>query len=261
MFKGIIPILKDFTKKNSTLILGIAGCTGTIAAMILTADATIKAEKLLKDDDVSAMTKTEIAKKTWKCYIPAITVGVFSIACTAGTSIIGRNTQASLALVATSYEAYCNKVKKIYGDAVHERIMNSIAESNCKPPFLHCNDFMSDSTLDISGKTAEPEVVRTFYDSYSKRYFESTMSNVIQAFYHFNRNYMMFGCSSVNDLYCFLGLDDIPEGDSVGWEIDDEISWIDFNHTVTRLDDGMEVVQIDYIFEPYKFHENSYTYF
>lgn len=108
----------------------------------------------------------------------------------------------------------------------------------------------SPSSLDF-GEGMEPEVVRTFYDSFSQRYFETTIEKVIQAEYHLNRNFMFFGTIALNDFYDFLGLEKTDFGDTVGWSsVNGDIYWIDFNHRRVTLDDGMEVYVIDMVFEP-----------
>ena len=97
----------------------------------------------------------------------------------------------------------------------------------------------------------EPEIVRTFYDAFSQRHFESTISKVIQAEYHLNRNFMFNGVISLNDFYEFLGLEKIKIGDDLGWSnCNGDIYWIDFNHHRIDLDDGMEIFVIDMVFEP-----------
>ena len=39
----------------------------------------------------------------------------------------------------------------------------------------------------------DPDENRLFYDEYSRRYFESSVSRVLQAEYHLNRNFVMSG--------------------------------------------------------------------
>lgn len=49
-----------------------------------------------------------------------------------------------------------------------------------------------------------------FYDGYSQRYFESKISQVLQAEYHLNRNFAIGADVTLNDFYLFLGIDRIP---------------------------------------------------
>ena len=71
-----------------------------------------------------------------------------------------------------------------------------------------------------------------------------------QAEYHLNRNFVMSGHLPVNDFYEMLGLSAIDGGEYVGWNCDDGLYWIDFNHRKTVLDDGLEVYVIEMVWTP-----------
>ena len=88
--------------------------------------------------------------------------------------------------------------------------------------------------------------------SFSKRYFESTVAQVLEAEYHLNRNWCLGASVYVNDFYNFLGMPTIPGGDELGWHwiYSDGLSWIDFNHHKTILEDGLEVYVIDFVYSP-----------
>lgn len=146
--------------------------------------------------------------------------------------------------------ACVDKLKELYGEEAHNAIIDSIAKEKCKDISISANGGRYDSSLDF-GEGMEPEVSRTFYDSFSQRYFESTIEKVIQAEYHLNRNFMFAGVISLNDFYEFLELEKTELGDAVGWSnCNGDIYWIDFNHHRLTLDDGMEIYVIDMVFEP-----------
>lgn len=84
------------------------------------------------------------------------------------------------------------------------------------------------------------EEIRLFYDSFAERYFKSTISRVLQAEYHLNRNFLFVGYVSLNQFYKFLGIDETPLGDTVGWNsCNGDIYWIDFSHSKAKVDDGL----------------------
>ena len=95
-----------------------------------------------------------------------------------------------------------------------------------------------------------------FYDSFSKRYFESSVNRVIQAEYYLNRDFAFGGRISVNYLYELLGLEPIDGGDDIGWGLDSGLCWVDFNHYKSVLDDGLEIYVIDMNFLPDIFDED-----
>ena len=94
-----------------------------------------------------------------------------------------------------------------------------------------------------------------FYDSFSQRYFTSTMSSVLNAQYHVNRNFVLKGWSNLNELYDFLGLEKHSGGDIIGWSADEMFEggltpWIDFENRLVKMDDGLECYIISTLFEP-----------
>ena len=180
--------------------------------------------------------------------------GASTIACIMGANALNRRQQAALtsayALVQSSYKEYKDKLKELYGEEAHNAIIDSIAIEKRKDISISANGGWYDSSLDF-GEGMEPEVSRTFYDSFSQRYFESTIEKVIQAEYHLNRNFMFAGVIPLNDFYEFLGLEKTELGDAVGWSnCNGDIYWIDFNHHRLTLDDGMEIYVINMVFEP-----------
>lgn len=227
-------------RKYSPVALSFVASAGVVVTAIAAAKATPRAVALVyadsrkkHDGDPYAYTKKEAFIVAWKCYIPAVAFGASTIACIMGANALNRRQQAALtsayALVQSSYKEYKDKLKELYGEEAHNAIIDSIAKE----------------------KGMEPEVSRTFYDSFSQRYFESTIEKVIQAEYHLNRNFMFAGVISLNDFYEFLGLEKTELGDAVGWSnCNGDIYWIDFNHHRLTLDDGMEIYVIDMVFEP-----------
>ena len=101
-----------------------------------------------------------------------------------GANALNRRQQAALtsayALVQNSYKEYKDKLKELYGEEAHNAIVNSIVAEKCKEVSISSPSFISNSSLDF-GEGMEPEITRTFYDSFSQRYFESTIEKVIQA--------------------------------------------------------------------------------
>lgn len=243
-------------KRHVPTILSCAASVGVVATSVLAVKATLKATEQIKveshinhDGNPYAYTKTEAVQSAWKNYVPTVIVGVSTIACIFGANALSRCQQASLmsayGLVNNAYRNYKNKVKELHGEEAHRNIIDSIAKDECQDTYIHCGEYCLEFEDGV-----EPEITRTFYDSFSKRYFESTISKVIEAEYHLNRNFMLMGDVSLNDFYKFLGLDETELGANVGWSICDELMWIDFDHHKMTLDDGMEIFVIDMVFEP-----------
>lgn len=85
--------------------------------------------------------------------------------------------------------------------------------------------------------------------------FRKAVVDVVVAIYHINRNLVLKGDVTINDLYSFLGLPPTVYGEEHGWVIWDELYWIDFQ--IVEL--GGDIYKIVPIFNPVdidEFYEN-----
>lgn len=227
-----------------------------MATSVLTAKATIKAVDIIeevKQEKGDELTTLDLVKATAPVYISPILVGIGTIACFLGANIISKRNQASLmsayALLDNSYKEYKKKVKELYGEETHNNIVDSIAKEKCKDVYISSECLCSNCDLELEENTSEPCL---FYDEYSHRYFETTIEKVLMAEYHLNRNFTLRGCSDLNELYEFLGLELTDYGSTVGWSVfnGDDLAWIDFNHRKIELDDGLECYILEMPFAP-----------
>lgn len=161
------------------------------------------------------------------------------------------------AILDSSYKDYRRKLKELYGEEAHEKIVEAIAIEKAEDMYVR-NAYMC-GTCDLASDDSCKDLV-TFYDEHSGRFFESTIEQVIQAEYHLNRNYILRGYSFLNEFYEFLGIEETEYGSVLGWTpTDDGEYWIEFNHVKSIGKDGMEFYRIEMPFEPtYDFLENSY---
>ena len=251
--KGIAKWLKQ----NTPVILSVIGAAGVAVTAVTAVKGATKASKLIEKTEQEKggpLGKTEKIITVIPAYVPSIIVGVSTMICILSSAALNKRQQATImgayTLINSSYKEYKSKLKELYGEKAHHDIMESIAKEQCSDVHITSDTIFGTSTLDF-GDAEEPEVTRTFYDCLSKRYFESTISNVIQAEYHLNRNFMFGGTISLNEFYEFLGLDKTNDGDELGWSnCNGDIFWIDFDHHKMTLDDGMEVFMIEPVFEP-----------
>lgn len=247
---------KGYLKRSSPAILTCLGAVGVITTAVLAVKSTPRASELIKadsranhDGDPHAYTKLEAIQSCWKCYIPATLIGLSTIACIFGANVLNKRNQASLAsayaMLNESYQKYRKAAKSVYGEDADSRIMAEVA----KEKYISADGYSLYSPDLDDGEQA------LFYDSYSNRYFTSTMSSVINAQYHVNRNFALRGWSDINELYDFLGLEERSGGDVIGWSSDEMIEggltpWIDFENRLVEMDDGLECYIISTLFEP-----------
>lgn len=246
--------LKLLLKKGTPTILTCVGSVGVIVTAVLTAKATVKAVGIIEDakrEKEEPLTKSETIMLVGPVYIPSVIVGVSTIACMFGANILNKKQQAMLssayALVQSSFKEYKCKLKELYGEETHNKIIDAIAAEKAIEMNLMAPGLMSSCNLSVEDSGSEPKL---FYDLYGKRYFEATIEQVIQAEYHFNRNYVLRGYANLNELYEFLGLEQTDYGEVVGWHAFEEIQWVDFDHRKTMLDDGLECYILDMPFGP-----------
>ena len=242
-------------KKALPTILAVLGSVGVIGTAYLSGQAAVKAHEELERKSwrrKDEFTQKEKVKLVWKYYIPTVAAGTGTVICILGSNALSIKNQAALtsayALIERAYKDYTGKVKELYGVETHREILDAIAHEKSSNPPLYAESFCGLSSLDFGSD----EEVHLFYDSFSERYFETTISQVLQAEYHLNRNYVLGGEVSLNDFYEFLGLEQTEYGDTVGWGIGncDGICWLDFDHHRAMLDENLECYIIDMVFPP-----------
>lgn len=243
-----------FLKRNSATILTIAAAAGVITTSVLSAKAAIKASRVLEhkeEEKGEKLTLEETMSAVWTIYIPPVVAGLSTIACVFGANILNKRQQASLAsayaLIDSAYKEYKAKLKELYGEEVHNNVIDAIAAEKCDDVHISAGGLTSAYTQEIESNT-EP---RLFYDEYSGRYFETTIEKVLLAEYHLNRNYILRGFARLNEFYEFLGLEPTDYGEAVGWDVCGEIYWIDFNHRKTIIGDDDDSFECYIIEMPY----------
>lgn len=250
---------KIYLRKSSPTILSCIGAVGVVATSALAVRATPKAlrkiradSKINHDGDTEAYSKLEAVRSAWVCYIPAAISGTATIFCIFGANVLNKRQQAALtsayALLNDSYNNYKDKLRELYGEEAHQKIVDAIAAEKAKDVYITADGICESTSLSFDERN--PDDVRLFYDTFSRRYFESTIAQVLEAEYHLNRNWSLGGDVCVNDFYNFLGIEPIDGGDYLSWFYEDGISWIDFNHRKTVLEDGLEVFVVDIVYTP-----------
>lgn len=204
--------VEKYLRKASPTILSCLGAVGVVTTSILAVKATPKAIRRIRNDscvnhdgDPNAYTKREAIQSAWICYIPAVAVGASTIICIFGANILNKRQQASIssayALLNSSYQDYRDKLKELYGEEAHQKIVDSIMVEKAENTYVSACGLCDDMSLVFDERN--PEDVRLFYDSFSKRYFENTVAQVLEAEYHLNRNWCLGASVYVNDFYNF----------------------------------------------------------
>lgn len=247
---------KPFFKRHSSTILTAIGAAGVVITTASAIHATPKAlmlieqAKLEKVDDENPitdyhpiLTPFEIVEATWRCYIPSILIGSATIACIFGANALNRKQQATIAsayiFLERSYRQYKNKVIELYGKDTDRKVVESIAKDK------------------YESEERKPSGTDTllFFEEHYGEYFERTMLEVQDAEYQLNRKLAQEGEASLNDFFRFLSLNETDNGKILGWSqemICDfyHPTWIDFEHQLAIMDDGMECYIINILIPP-----------
>lgn len=206
--------------------------------------------KKKKGEELSKWETIQVAAPT---YIPAVLLGTVTVTAIFGANILNKRSQASLAsayaLLDQSYKEYRSKLKELYGEETHKNIMDSITLDHAENVSITCGSLYSLETCNLSIEENSGRPI-LFYDAFSKRYFEKTIEQVLNAEYHINRNCVLASGVTVNEFYEFLGLSRIDGGDDLIWMPCDAYLWIDFNHRKVQLEDGLQCYIIEMMFEP-----------
>lgn len=238
--------VQQFIKRNASTILTCIGAVGVVATAVMAAKESPKALTLLKDakeEKGEDLTKWEKVKIAGPVYIPSVITGAATIACIFGSNVISKHQQATLmsayALLDKSYKEYKKKTDELYGEEAGEHIREEIAKDK----------YTGDDALVDDDK-------ELFFDFYSGRYFESTKEAVTWAEYETNRALVVNGAVCLNEYYDFLGLDPMPEYEMLGWscgQIEEMYwhPWIEFDHSETVIDEGLECTIINMPLAPF----------
>lgn len=251
MFKNV----KRATEKHSPEILTGIGIAGMITTTVLAVKATPKALLLIEEtkeekrvydesDDEwvdEPLTKMEVVRTTWKCYIPAITTGTMSIICLIGASSVNYKRNAALAtaytLSETALKEYREKVIETIGEKKESQVRDAIAKDKiAKNPVVNKEIIITEK-----GNTL-------CYDTISGRYFKSDIDKLRKIENELNRRMMDDVYITLNELYYEIGLNPTKLGEDLGWNINRGLIELRFSSQLTE--DEEPCLVLDYRIEP-----------
>ena len=230
--------------KHSPEILTGLGIAGMLTTTVLAVKATPKAVALIQEAEDQAdheLTNIDKVKACWKCYIPAMVTATVSTACLVGASSVNykRNTAlaTAYAISETALTEYKDKVVETIGEKKNNDIRHAIAQDKIE------QDPVSRKEVIVTGRGET-----LCYDELSKRYFMSDIEALKRAANELNRRMRSENDISLNEFYIEIGLDDIPLGEDVGWNIDR--GYVDLHLTSHIADDGRPAIVVGHYTPP-----------
>lgn len=202
---------------NSPAILTAIGAVGVIGTAVLTADATLKAAKIVEEQECyesRSLEPKERAELTWKLYIPPLVSGTATILAIVYANRISSKRvlglAAALGVTERAYDEYAAKIRQKFGDAKETTARDEIAQQRVSenPP---------KTTIVVDGLDV------LCMDAYSGRYFVSNMEALRKAQNDLNHAILQQHYRSLSDYYHLVGLPGISCSDLVGWDGDQQI--------------------------------------
>ena len=240
-------------KVNKGTVFAVIGVIGTGVTAGLSARAVLKAEAVLTNQHDAMiiydgkrkivqpvtgkeLTRKDVAKMTWKCYILPTVSFVVTAAFILGSDISNRKKYGALMAAYMTlnqfHRDYEEQVKEIYGEEAHQNVVNAIMAQRAEDVQIYSCGLVSNDILTFD---ADDEEEHVFYLPCSDVFFKSTFRRVLEAEYHLNRNFVLRGFVFLTEFHEFLGIEPpLPiHQKQFGWgcvELDG-IGWIDFDNS------------------------------
>lgn len=241
-FTKFINDSKNFLGKHSPEILTGIGIVGMGCSVVTAVKATPKAMMLVEQKkqelDVNHLTPKETFLAVWKPYIPSVVTFVLSAGCIIGASTINYKRNAALgaayALSERTLIRYRDKVIETLGEKKEHQIRDKVAQDDIDKNQPSPNQIIVTS----KGNTLCKDMI-------SGRYFRSDIETIKQTINKLNRRLTYDHYISLNEFYGELGLDDIKNGDLMGWNLDNGLIEPSFNACITESDEPCIVFDVD----------------
>ena len=244
IFKSFFYKASFAFRKHSPEILTGVGITGVVTGTVMACVATTKLEKTMdphrqKLDDIHENPNpdeaehrkevvAEYAKTTWdlvKLYGPAAVVESASIGCLLGSHKIMRNRNAALAAayttVSNAFESYKQRVAEKFGDETEKQIRYGVREEEVEEEYTDKkgNVKTRKKTVKMMDSKKKSPYSR-FYTQGCDGWSKDAGANLItlgskEDF--LNKRLQVRGYLFLNEVYEYLGIAPIREGQYLGW--------------------------------------------
>lgn len=261
----IVKSVRMSLSKHSPEILIGVGIAGMITTTVLAVKATPKALKLIEQEKEARkadrergvdeqfapdkISKKDIVKLCWKCYIPAVLTGTVSTVCLIGSNSVSTRRAAALTtaykLSETALSEYKEKVIETIGEKKEKVIREAIDKDH-----IEKNPVKNHEVI-MTGKGTT-----RCYDKFAGRYFDSDIDHIKKAVNELNRSMLLHDYVSLNDFYDELGLPHTKLGNDLGWSILD--GYMDVEFSSHLCEDGTPCLAISYTLAP-KYEYDRYS--
>lgn len=235
---NFLKTMKTNVVKHSPEILTGVGIAGMGTAIFLAVKDTPKAIRLIEDEKASKgepLTKKEVVKVAWKCYIPAAATWMVSATCLIGASSVNLKRNAALAtayqISRTAISEYRDKVVETIGEEKEKIIREKIAAESTEKN-------RENKTVIIGGGEF------LFQEPITKQYFRSTINEIDKIVNNINKRMLLDMYVSVNELHSEFGVEHTDMGNELGWNVDKGYIEVSYGHGIS--DRGEPYIMLKY---------------
>lgn len=222
----LIHTVQGVVKAHLPKLLTWTGICGMVSTTVLAVSATpgamrkIEAEKRKRD-----LTRMDIVKLCWRCYLPPIATGLVSAACLICADAEHDRRNAALAaaysLTETAFKDYKASVVEAIGEKKEEAVRDEAAKTQAARTPISQQQVI----LTGQGKTL-------CLDSVSGRYFLSDVERLRRAANQLNYRLRSEMYIPLNEFYDEIELPPIDAGYLLGWNVDWGCIELDFSATL-----------------------------
>ena len=219
-----VKLMKNVLGRKSPTILTVLSIGGLVLTTVMAVRATPKVldliadERHARDEDEEyekfdqPMTKFDITKLVWPCYIPTIVMGAATVASIIGSNAINLKRNVALTsayyLSETALKEYQAKVIKTIGENKAKLIKDEIAQDHVSKTKKNGN------TVIVTGNGDT-----LCFDYSSGRYFKSSYDKIKKAQNDINYSLISENYLSLNEIYGHLNLEPVSNGRELGWDL------------------------------------------
>lgn len=244
-WSNLIPRAGKIVADNSPNILTAVGVVGTVTTAVLTGKAAYSSANVLSEESPHLDARERVAL-CWRLYIPAVGTGALTVTAILAANHVGTRRAAGLAaaysLSDRAFAEYREKVVEQIGSKKEQVVRDQVAQDR----------------VTASSGSREIVVVGTdvpCYDSYTGRYFSSSMETLKAAQNKINYRLNNDGYASLTDFYNEVGLGRTKFSDEIGWS---SISQLELTFSTVLSEDQRPCLSISFRTEPirdyYQFH-------
>lgn len=235
---------------NSPAILTGVGVVGTLTTALLAGKASIKAVRILENEQRFRNMRIEVSRRTitgrekvaltWKVFVPPAVVGTITIAAIIGSNRIGARRAAALAAAYAvserAVEEYKQKVLDHLGARKEQKLHDEMIQDRVDRNPVQSKEVILTGNGDVLCQ-----------DSYSGRYFRSNAEAIRKAVNDINQRVISDNYASLSDFYELIGLPTTAQSDEVGWNTN---KLLEVRFTTAMSTDGQPCLVLDYWVSP-----------